>query len=81
LGAGTVAARLSHTPLPLAARGFHAPPQKIQKTGGSCSASSPLPFPAVSEGHRHLQKNKHTQTTVDFNFLSCSWICFFSSSP
>jgi len=39
----------------------HAPPQKSWKTGGSCSASSPLPFPPGSENPRHLQKiEKHT---------------------
>jgi hypothetical protein len=32
------------------------------------SASSPLPFSAGDKGHRHLQKQKHTQTAVDFNF-------------
>jgi len=32
----------------------HAPPQKIPGTGGSCSTSSPLPFPAGGDGHRHL---------------------------
>jgi hypothetical protein len=57
--------------------GFTRRCKKNQETSGSYSASSPLPFPTVGEGHRYLRKKKHTQTTVDFNFLSCSRICFF----
>jgi len=33
--------------------------RKKLETAGSGSASSPLPFPAGGENHRHLQKKKN----------------------
>jgi hypothetical protein len=54
----TMATRLLHESLPLAARGFTRRHQKIQAAKGSGTTSSLLPFPAGSDTHRHLQKKK-----------------------
>ena len=61
-----MAAHPLHTPLPLAARGFTRRREKLHMTGRSGTAPSPLHFPVVSENPCHLQKEKNTQTAVDF---------------
>jgi hypothetical protein len=55
----------SHAPPPLAAR-EPTRRRKHWKTAGSVSASSPLPFLAGGDNHRHLQKKKKTQAKFRF---------------
>jgi len=48
---------------------------KTREHGGSGLTSSPLPFPAGGEGHRHRQQAKHKQLFLIF--FPFSRICFF----
>jgi hypothetical protein len=52
------------------------------KTAGSDSASSPLPFLAGGDNHRHLQKKKKRKQSFGSSspFLDLLSFCFLSSS-
>ena len=74
----TVAARLLHTPPPLAARGFTRRRQKTQASKGQSQLPPLFPSSPVWPA-----KHPKTQQAVDFSFsFLCFQICFsFSSSP
>jgi len=60
---GTVVTRLLHAPPPLATREFTRHHENNPGNRGSVTASSTLHFLAGGEEHRHLQKEKNTQTS------------------
>ena len=60
--------------------GSRATTRTSTRQGRSGTTSSPLPFTANSEGHRHLP-SKETQTTIDFNpFLLLNLIILYFPS-